>query len=179
MALNKKEDRAKALELGCEVLPGDAWLEQPVEIPVRRDDLVEAALSSQIQEGGLALHARAQQQELRDAGKEKGDAHHADDQVAEQVDVVVAVHPLQHRRQPAAALAVTLQEVIGHALRGFRADSGQRAQGLDQLSDQARAAHAIQNGSFMPAGRLRPPVRFELIEILLSRPVLSPVRISR
>ncbi len=35
-------DRAKALELGYEVLPGDAWLEQPVEI------LVPSALENQI-----------------------------------------------------------------------------------------------------------------------------------
>jgi glutamate dehydrogenase (NAD(P)+) len=35
-------DRAKALELGYEVLPGDAWLEQPVEI------LIPAALENQI-----------------------------------------------------------------------------------------------------------------------------------
>ena len=66
---------------------------------------------------------------------------------------------LQHHCQPAAALAIALQQVISHALRGFRTHPGQRAQGLDHLSDQARAAHAIQNGSFMPAGRLRPPAR--------------------
>ena len=35
-------DRAKALELGYEVLPGDAWLEQPVEI------LIPSALENQI-----------------------------------------------------------------------------------------------------------------------------------
>jgi glutamate dehydrogenase len=35
-------DRPKALELGYEVLPGDAWLEQPVEI------LIPAALENQI-----------------------------------------------------------------------------------------------------------------------------------
>jgi hypothetical protein len=34
---------------------------------------------------------------------------------------------LQHRREPAAAVAVALQQVIGHALRGFRTHARQRA----------------------------------------------------
>jgi len=35
-------DKQKAVELGCEILPGDAWLEQPVEI------LIPAALENEI-----------------------------------------------------------------------------------------------------------------------------------
>jgi len=41
-------DKARARELGYEVLPGDAWLEQPVEI------LIPAALENQIREDNVA-----------------------------------------------------------------------------------------------------------------------------
>ena len=48
-------DKAKAKELGYEILPGDAWLEQPVEI------LIPAALENQIRaDNAPKIHAEGQ-----------------------------------------------------------------------------------------------------------------------
>ena len=46
-------DKAKARSLGYEILPGDAWLEQPVEI------LIPAALENQIRaDNAPKIHAK-------------------------------------------------------------------------------------------------------------------------
>src|SRR3569623_1426695 len=59
----------------------------------------------------------------------------------------------------ARALAVALEQMIGHALRRLRPDAGQTAQRLHQLGDQRGVAGEIhQNGIFMPAGRPMPAV---------------------
>src|SRR6202021_4196856 len=56
------------------------------------------------------------------------------------------------------AVAVALQEIERHALRGFRSHARKAAQGIDQACECRRV---FQNGSFMPGGRLSPDMRPE------------------
>ena len=66
-------------------------------------------------------------------------------------------------RNFAAAVAIPLEQVEGHALRGLRPDARQAAQRLDQPA-RARAGTASvrwsadRSGSFMPGGRFMPPM---------------------
>jgi hypothetical protein len=59
------------------------------------------------------------------------------------------------------ALAVTLEQVEGHALRRLLPDTGQDAQRLDQAREGRRVTsrQVSQNGSFMPGGSCMPPIR--------------------
>ena len=52
-----------------------------------------------------------------------------------------------------AALAVTLQQMKGHTLRGLLTDTRQASQSLNQLFEQR-----AQNGNCIPGGRFKPPV---------------------
>ena len=58
------------------------------------------------------------------------------------------------------AVAVALQEIERHALRGFRSHARKAAQGIDQACECRRV---FQNGSFMPGGRLSPDMRPEYL----------------
>src|SRR3569833_895754 len=66
-------------------------------------------------------------------------------------------HPLRRRgqgaREAARAFAIALQQVIGHALRGFRPDAGQATQRLGKFRDERGIARQIhQNGILKPLG---------------------------
>src|SRR5690606_20838672 len=61
------------------------------------------------------------------------------------------------------AALITLQQMIGHALRRLGADPGQAAQCLDQFVEAGRRHRpAAQNGSFMPGGRFSPAVTLDI-----------------
>src|SRR4249919_3769295 len=79
----------------------------------------------------------------------------------------------QRLRQPRAAVPVTLEHVVGHALGRLRPDARQHAQGFDQLFEQhthevtltesrSRKAAPRQNGSFIPGGNCMPAVAADI-----------------
>jgi len=49
----------------------------------------------------------------------------------------------QRRGQGARAIATALQQVEGHALRGLRTDTGQRAQRVDQPGQRCGVLHRV------------------------------------
>src|SRR3569832_539512 len=70
-------------------------------------------------------------------------------------------HPLRRRgqgaREAARAFAIALQQVIGHALRGFRPDAGQATQRLGKFRDERENARQNQqNNNKKPPGRPKP-----------------------
>src|SRR5206468_3089035 len=74
----------------------------------------------------------------------------------------------------ARAGAVVLQQVVGHAPRGARADAGERTQSFDQALEPLRGRNCVpvQNGSLNPAGSPSPAV----MPLIFSAIVASTLR---
>lgn len=64
----------------------------------------------------------------------------------------------QRTGQFQGALLVALQQMVGHALGRFWADTGQAAQSFNQIFKAGRCFH-FQNGSFIPGGKPKPDVK--------------------
>src|ERR1700722_26165 len=64
----------------------------------------------------------------------------------------------QRPAQQLSAVPIALQEIKRHALRRFGTDAGKATQGIDQ---PRKCGRVLQNGSFMPGGRLSPDMRPE------------------
>src|SRR5438132_9774106 len=160
---------------------------QPVEPDVARADAVERRKAPHQHE----VHAGVRER-LLDHGEIGGRFHHAKQcriaprRAAQRADLVlgevVALDAAAHRRQRfgerlcelVGAGAVVLQQVVGHALRGARADAGERPQSFDQALEPLRGRNCVpvQNGSLNPAGSPSPAV----MPLIFSAIVASTLR---